>query len=783
MLTSVLLAVSIAALAAGAILHVASRAEAASGVWSAVALAGLAAAGWWVVASLRHRLFGVDVIAVIALAGTLVVGEPLAGAVITIMLLTGRALEAHASARAGRELAALLSRVPRTARRRDGHGGLELVPVGELRPGDVLFVGRGEVVAVDGRVERGVAVLDESSLTGEAIPVERTAGSSVRSGVVNAGDAFELRATTTASESTYGGIVRLVQEARADTAPFVRLADRQAGLFVGLSLLVAALAWAVSGDFVRAIAVLVVATPCPLVLAAPVAIVSGLSRAAERGVLVKDGGALERLAAGRVLLLDKTGTLTVGVPTLTAVVPAARWSEAEILRLAASLDQVSPHVLAEAMVRAARSRGLALDVPVDVQEVAGQGERGLVAGHEVAIGRAEWVDGEFDASWSARLQRRADSEGALAVFVSVDGGPAGAVLLADPVRPDAARTIRALRQGGIERIVLITGDRADVAESVGAVIGVDAVLAERTPAEKADAVRLERQQGPTIMVGDGINDAPALALADVGVAMGARGGTASTEVADVVLTVERIDRLGDAVAIARRAGRIARQSVAIGMGLSLAAMALAAVGLIPLVMGAFLQEAIDAAAILNALRALHTRSIGIRLPPEGVVLTRRFGSEHHHLRPILEEVRHTADRLGTDDPKTGLDAVLALEKRLVEDLLPHEEAEDAELYPVLGLALGGVDPTAPMSRAHLEIRHQVRRLGRLLRTVDATDPNSDDLLEIRRLLYGLHAVLLLHFSQEEEAYLSLGDLSDELVPAPASPRSAGGGGTRGGPTS
>ena len=397
----------------------------------------------------------------------------------------------------------------------------------------------------------------------------------------------------------------------------MRLADRYAGVFLGVALALAGVAWAISGDLERAVAVLVVATPCPLILAAPVAIVSGLSRAARRGVVVKGGAALEQLAAGEILLFDKTGTITTGHPRVADIVTATDLSADDVLRYAASLDQVSPHVLAAAVVRAARARDLPLSLPDDVEEVPGHGVRGLVDGHPVAVGKASWTHAGSRSSWARSVRRRAELDGALTIFVDVDGAPVGALLLDDPIRPDAARTIRQLRRDGIRRIVMVTGDREENAQTVGAVIGVDDVLAERTPAEKVEAVRLEQRAGHTIMVGDGINDAPALALADVGVAVGARGATASSEAADVVLTVDRLDRLGEAVVIARRSRRIALQSVVVGIGLSLAAMVVAAFGYLPPVWGAILQEFIDVAVILNALRALRDTTSASRLSARG----------------------------------------------------------------------------------------------------------------------------------------------------------------------
>ncbi len=502
-----LLALSLALLAVGAVAWLRGSTSTAEASWAAATVLGLGLSLLWVGRALRNRRPTVDVIAVLALAGALLVDELFAGAVITVMLTTGRALEARAAARARRELSVLVSRAPRTARRRTD-SGLVQVPVGEVGIGDLILVGSGEVVPVDGRL-RGPAVLDEAALTGEPLPVERPAGDEVRSGVVNGGPPLDLVATATAEESTYAGVVRLVEQAQAASAPFVRLADRSAVLFVPLTLILAGAAWAVSGDPVRAVAVLVVATPCPLLLAAPIAIMSGLSRAARSGVVVKGGGALERLALGQVMLFDKTGTLTYGRPTVRDVVVAdSATATDEVVRLAASLDQVSPHVLATAIVSAATSRGLQLELPRDVQEIAGSGLAGRVAGHEVTVGKLDWIVGDDHPAWVRQARRRASLDGSVTVFVAVDGRPAAAFLLEDAIRPDAPRMIRALRGAGIDRVILVTGDRSDMAEMVGRIVGVDAVLADCEPADKLAAVTAETRGGHTIMVGDGVERRP-----------------------------------------------------------------------------------------------------------------------------------------------------------------------------------------------------------------------------------------------------------------------------------
>jgi len=755
-----LLAATTAGLAGGGLAYLAGAGGAADLAWLATAACGLGYALWIAVASLRRGRLSVDVIALLALAGAVAVGELLAAAVISVMLASGRALEAWAAHRARHDLSALLARAPRAARRyRDG--SLETVPLDQVAAGDLLLVAAGDVVPVDGTLTSGAAVLDESALTGEALPVEHRRGDGLRSGTVNAAGPFDLRASASAAMSTYAGIVRLVSEAESAQAPFVRLADRYAMWFLPLSLAVAAVAWGVGGA-ARAVAVLVVATPCPLILAAPVALVSGLSAAARRGIVVKNGGVLERLARCTTVMLDKTGTLTSGQPAVTAVVPADGVPPDEILALAASLDQASGHVLAAAAVRAAAERDCPLVQPAEVTEQPGQGIAGTVGGRPVRLGRAEWAAVTGAPPWVRAARRRARLDGALTVFIAVDGRPAGALLLEDRIRPDARQTIRALRRGGITRIVLATGDRAEAAAAVGALTGVDEVLAGLTPDGKLDAVRREQRRAPVIMTGDGINDAPALALADVGVAMGARGTTASSEAADVVLTVDHLGRLGEAAVAARRTRRIALQSVLAGMGMSLAAMGAAAAGLLPAVWGALLQEGIDVAVILNALRALRPVAATGRLTAADVALTRRFRAEHQSIRADIEQLKLAADALAAE-PRAAMARVREAHAVLAGEIWPHENAEETDLYPAVNRLLGGTDPTAAMSRAHAEIAYQTARLGRLIAEIGDRVPDEADVADLRSTLYGLHAILRLHTVQEDEAYLSLADEEDDKL--------------------
>jgi heavy metal translocating P-type ATPase len=759
-----LLVVTTAGLAAGGVAWLAGASGAADTAWLASAACGLAYAIWAAAASIARGRLSVDVIALLALAGAIAVDELLAAAVISVMLTSGRTLEAWAAYRARHDLSALLARAPRTGRRyRDGF--LETVPLDQIAVGDVLLVAAGDVIPVDGTLTAGAAMLDESALTGEALPVQHVQGDTLRSGTLNAAGPFDLRASASAADSTYAAIVRLVSEAENEQAPFVRLADRYAMWFLPLSLAVAGAAWALGGAS-RAVAVLVVATPCPLILAAPVALVSGLSAAARRGIVVKNGGVLERLARCTTVLLDKTGTLTAGQPAVTAIVPAGALPSEQILALAASLDQASSHVLATAVVRAAAERGCPLVQPAGVTEQPGQGIEGTVAGRQVRLGRAGWTAVTDNPPWVRAVRRRAWLDGALTVFVAVDGQPAGALLLEDRIRPDARQTIRALRRGGITRIVLATGDRAEAAAAVGTLTGVDEVLAELTPEAKLDAVRREQRRAPVIMTGDGINDAPALALADVGVAMGARGSTASSEAADAVLTVDHLGRLGEATVLARRSRRIALQSVLAGMGMSLAAMGAAAAGWLPAVWGALLQEAIDVAVILNALRALRPVASAERLTAADVALTQRFRAEHQLIRADVEQLRIAADAL-TCDPLAAPAAMAQVRQAqalLTGEIWPHENAEEADLYPALNRLLGGADPTATMSRAHAEIAYQIARLGRLVTDIGDRVPDEADITDLRGALYGLYAILRLHTVQEDEAYLSLGDDAEQALP-------------------
>ena len=605
-----LLALSAGALASGLVAIWTGRPVLAHWLWIGGIVPTLLSLSVSIPVSLMRGIFGLDVIAALSMAGTLALGETLAGVVVSLMFAGGQVLEDFARSRARRDMSALLERAPSTANRY-GANGIEQIAIADVKAGDRLMVRAGETVPVDGVVSAGSATLDESALTGEAMPATHATGAAIMSGVVNAGSPFDMSATLAAAASTYAGIIRLVETAEAAKAPASRLADVYGLWFLGLTLFVCGTTYFATGDAIRALAVLVVATPCPLILAVPVAITAGMSRCARFGVLVKGGGALEGLANVSTLLCDKTGTLTDGRARLVSIQTNDAFADTQILRFAATLEQASQHVLAVAVVAEARARGLALGNPSDVREEPGAGVEGTVDGRRIALGGQAYALARAPggAGRAAAILSRQDHRGSDSIFVAIDGKMAGALIFADAVRVEAPEALRRLREAGIKRIVMVTGDRSDVADKVGAQLALDAVFAELAPAAKVAIVEKESTGHRTIMIGDGVNDAPALAAADIGVAMGARGAAASSQAADVVLLVDRLDRLADAMAIAQRTRRIALQSVGAGIGLSTAGMIAAGLGFLSPLDGAIFQEAIDVSVILNALRALGGRSV------------------------------------------------------------------------------------------------------------------------------------------------------------------------------
>ena len=595
-----LVAIAVAGLAAGLAAHAAGAPGWAEGLWSAATLPVLAALVVEIVTSLRRGELGLDIVAALSMTAALVFGEALAAAVVALMYAGGQYLELFAEQRARREMTALLARAPRTAmRHRDG--GLEEVALDAIAPGDRLLIRAGRRGAGGrhrgGGRDAGQVGADRRGAAGAA--------SARRGGDERAGqrrrrlrhDRVARRPRRAPSPGSCGWSSRRGRS----KAPMVRLADRFAIWFLGLTLAIAGAAWALTGDPVRAVAVLVVATPCPLILAVPVAFVAGLSRAARHGILIKGARPLEAMARVAVLVLDKTGTLTDGRPRLVATRVRAGFAEAEVLRLAASLDQASKHTVARTVVEAARAAR-----PGARGSRSGGGERRRRRRRPRrgprGDGRRPGLRGG-DGSGSRRT-RPSRMPGAIIVAVGVDGGPAGELVLTDALRPGTAGLLAELRTAGSSGWSWRPATGRTWRRRSRAGLGFDAVRAGLTPEAKVLLVLAERKFGPVMMVGDGVNDAPALAAADIGVAMGARGAAAAAEAADVVLLVDRLDRLLLGLGIARRSRRIALESVVAGIGLSVAGMLAAAWGVITPVQGALLQEAIDVAVILNALRAL-----------------------------------------------------------------------------------------------------------------------------------------------------------------------------------
>ena len=550
--------------------------------------------------ALKAGQWGLDILAVVAMVATLAVEEYLAGLIIALMLTGGEALEEMAAGRASRELDSLINRRPTFANVLQADGvTISRVKIGEVQVGDVLIVRGSEVVPVDGQLLSGRASLDESSVTGESLPVTKSTSDDITSGTVNSTETFQMRATTTAADSHYSKIVQLVEEAVESQAPMVRLADRYAVPFTVIALIVAGVAWWYSGDPVRFAEVLVVATPCPLLIGAPVSFMGGMSSAARANVIVKDGGALERLAKVQSAAFDKTGTLTQGTPTVSRIEPV-RGSIEQTLQLAASAEQYSVHVFAQPIVEHARQQNVRLLAIDDAQEIATNGVAAtLSTGDRLRVGKSSFI-----AEVTPPFEELALDAGETAVYISQNSALIGIIVLADPVRETAAATLSWLADHGVSQMVMVTGDMAGTAQAIADDIGLssDQVYASMTPTDKVEVV--QQMPAPTLMVGDGINDAPILATADVGIAMGARGATAASESADAVITSENFSRLADVVHISKRTVAIAMQSIWFGMAVSIGLMAIAAFGYLPATIGALMQEVVDVVAIVIALRAL-----------------------------------------------------------------------------------------------------------------------------------------------------------------------------------
>ncbi len=551
--------------------------------------------GMW--RDIRHGTYGIDILAATAIITALIMQEYWAAIIVVLMLTGGEALEDYAGHRAQAELDTLLSHAPAKARLIKAHGKIVEVAASTIRVGDKVLVRPGEVVPVDGHILEGDTSFDESSLTGESVPQVKTKQEMVLSGSISIEGAVTIRAARTANDSQYQQIIKLVRTAAASQAPFVRLADKYSIPFTMISFAIAGGAWLVSGESIRFLEVLVVATPCPLILAAPIAFVSGMSRAAKHGIIVKTGSALEKLADAKTIAFDKTGTLTEGKLAVESVLTFNGFGADEVLRLAASVEQNSSHVLAHAIVTEANNRKLKLAKIRSIKEVPGQGIQATVNGTHVLAGRQSLLEqSDVDISKIAKAATQT------AVYIAINGRLAGIINLRDTVRPESKQTITKLKDLGLNHIMMITGDNARTAKTIAGKVGINEVVAGVLPGEKLLAIEKIRHQ-PVAFVGDGVNDAPVLTASDVGIALGARGSTVASESADMVIMLDDVSRVARAVEIARRTLQIAKQSIFIGIGISIVLMMIFATGRFTAVQGALIQELVDVIVIVNALRA------------------------------------------------------------------------------------------------------------------------------------------------------------------------------------
>ena len=570
----------------------------ARGIWLATLIGGGTPLVWRTLRGMVQGKFASDVVAMLAIITAAVMDQAFAGVIIVLMQAGGEALENYSLGRASSSLDQLLARAPRTAHRKSG-GELAEVEAASVRPGDTLAVRPGDLIPVDGTLLSAQADVDESALTGELISRGKDLGDTLPSGSVNTGGAFEMRADKVSTDSQYSKIVQLVRQVQEERPPLQRLADRYAVWFTPLTLVMCGIGWWITGDARTILSVLVVATPCPLILAVPMAVISAINRAVGVGIIVKGGMALEQIAGARAFVFDKTGTLTLGTPVVEAVIPFDGLTPREILRTAGNVEQLSSHLLGQTLA-AAQAEGGSLTISTGFQEVAGRGVEADVDGQHILVGSPRFLKERLGSAGPAQVGAAV----ALEAYVAVGGKPSGMIRLNDSLRPGVDTMLRQLKEMGVRHTVMLTGDNAANGNAIRAKIGLDEVKANLLPEDKVKALQeLKALYEPIVMVGDGINDAPALATATVGVAMGAHGTGISAEAAGIVLLVDDVTKVADAMEIGRRMVRIAKQSIGVGLGLSFACMVAAVFGKIPPVTGALLQEVIDVAVILNALRA------------------------------------------------------------------------------------------------------------------------------------------------------------------------------------
>ena len=592
------LSLAILALVVGLVLEFSGQKTAAHWVLGVIAIIEVLPILWGMTQDIRSGKYGIDILAVTAIIASVWLGQYWAAIVVVIMLTGGESLEKFAEHRTHAELDALLKTAPQKAHLIRKNKTLD-VAVSELHPGDRIIIKPGEVVPVDAIIIEGVASFDESNLTGESLPQSRSVDEEILSGTLNLDGAITAKAIATADESQYQQIVRLVQSAAASQSPYVRLAERYSIPFTIAAFAIALAVWAISGEAIRFLQVIIVATPCPLLLAAPIALIGGIGRANRYGIIVKSGTALEKLGDVASIAFDKTGTLTSGVLTVDSVKEFGDFTEDQVLATAASVEQYSNHILADAIINGAKGRALKIPKAKHVKEVPGRGLQASINSRPVLVGRFSLLQ-----EHGVLLPKsfKADSINQTAAYVAIDGTLAGVITLKDQVRDNSKDTLKRLHALGVKKILMITGDNQSAANTIAGHLGIDMVHADMLPADKLHNLTKVKER-PLAFVGDGVNDAPALTAADIGIALGARGSTAASESADMVIMADDISRVADAVSIAKRTFSIAQQSILIGIGISLGLMLLFATGKFSPLLGAILQEVVDVIVIFNALRA------------------------------------------------------------------------------------------------------------------------------------------------------------------------------------
>lgn len=552
--------------------------------------------------------FGVDLIAGVALISTFLIGQYLAGVIVLLMLSGGQLLEVYAMNRAKREMQGLLSRTPEFVHVRQNENVVD-IPISQVTIGMEIVIKSGEVIAVDGTVIEGQTFVDESVLTGESIPLIKNPGNRVFAGTQNKEGVLVVRVDTSIHDTKFQSIVKLVREAQESKAPLVRLADKYSVYFTIITFIIAFVAWIISHDLIRVVSVLVVATPCPLILATPIAILSGMSKSSQRGIIIKDGGSLEKLSEVSTFVFDKTGTVTLGDPLLVEIVSfSQKHTQDDILLLATSLDQLSSHVLARALTKHTSEKQFSLKYPENFKEQFGDGVTGIIEEIPYIFGKRSFVE-SFTESFSQEAQdihKKIGNEGGMVVFLASKDLVLGALIFKDVLRNDAHTLFEKMRSGGIKNIVLLTGDQKERADDIAKKLSISDVVSGCLPEDKVEKIKALKNTGAVVaMVGDGVNDAPALAISDVGIALGSHGKTAASDVADMVVLSQSISRVYDVWHIAKKTISLAKNGIIIGIGLSTILMICGAFGYINPVLGAFLQEVIDIIVILNALRLGH----------------------------------------------------------------------------------------------------------------------------------------------------------------------------------